>query len=194
MPLVAMVLPVIVLVILWLINTTMYASGAMTATDGILRAGGLGALTQTDPDAAYTRWFTSPENGTRIARSIAAYDLGAYSGLLRTSPAAALSPSGTEGGGADGIDVEVINPAQEGGQTSERFMNCDPLSICTSDAVEVSAPGVFPELVRSEITGQYYDTATVVLRARLTVLSFGMPDTVITRVIVIRAGTDNVAP
>jgi hypothetical protein len=85
---------------------------------------------------------------------------------------------------AYGLDVEIIEPAQDTSQANLLYVN-------GVGQVPTTCNGsTYPQQVLSTLNGQCYASTTIVLRARLPIAqSFG-PAQVIVRTIVVRAGTD----
>ena len=114
-------------------------------------------------------------------------DLGAggYVNIFGSRSAAiSLLSSGTNGGTTDGLDVEILDPAAQDGQTGEAFLNG------VAESVSPCGAGNFPQSLQSSLTGECYDTATVILRIRIpdrhVLGTFGT----IENTVIVRSGTD----
>lgn len=207
LPVAAMFLTVVAIVAVFFYNVAMFSTNASTATDGALRAGGLAAIAQVDPSQGYGRWYVDPQIGTRLARDYIKNGLSAYKGLFTYSTPPpppppptppydvgvdVLDASGTADMTKNGVDVEIISPMTDPSQTSSaHFYNCDPAAATCSSDPRVQISGVFPEAVWSKITETYYSVGTIILRSRLSITQMGGATTIMTRIVVIRAGTDD---
>jgi hypothetical protein len=222
-PFMTAALSVMVLVMVFFINTFGFTTMVARAEEGAGHQAGLAALQQLDHSAGLARWEIDPVAATKTAREYVSYNLvgmtegsptshGNYYGFIDASSithggdldAMLQSVSGTadETGGSldmvDGLDVEVIVPAQASGQVSEHYLNCDPaasscasvqanpLPICDSTG---NIPAQYPQAVGSALTGGCYTHSAVILRLRLHAFQLG-GSTLIERVIVTQAGTD----
>jgi hypothetical protein len=209
LPVAAMFLTLVAIVAVFFYNVAMFSTNASTATDGALRAGGLAAIAQVDPGQNYGRWYVDPQIGTRLARDYIRSGLSAYKGMFTWPPDTVFPPpppppppydvrvdvldaSGTADMTKNGVDVEIISPMTDPSQTSSaHFYNCDPAAATCSSDPQVQISGVFPEAVRSKITETYYSVGTIILRSRLSITQMGGATTIMTRIVVIRAGTDD---
>lgn len=182
---------------------------ASRAISGSLRLSGLATLQERGTTDDYGRWYVCPPmgqgsytagnscdglDGDYAARQFVAQNLvgdaaGGY-GEIWLSRASALDilsrPDGTNNGTQDGLDVEILDPAAQAGQTSDRFLNGLAQTVVTDN------PGSFPECIRSELLpGPCFSTATVILHIRMPdrhilLSSFGTIDTTV----LVKVGTD----
>jgi len=205
LPVAAMFLTLVAIVAVFFYNVAMFSTNASTATDGALRAGGLAAIAQVDPGQNYGRWYVDPQIGTRLARDYIRSGLSAYKGMFTWPPDTVFPPlpppydvrvdvldaSGTADMTKNGVDIEIISPRADPSQTSAHFYNCDYTAATCSSDPQVQVAGVFPEAVYSKITETYYSVGTIILRSRLSITQMGGATTIMTRIVVIRAGTDD---
>ena len=213
-PFMAVALSVLALVAVFFLNTFGFTTVVARAEEGAAHQAGLAALQQVDTTTASARWEIAPGPATTVARDYAAYNLagmtegsprspGSYNGfidyasILNGDLSALLhNTGGTVGDSVYGLDVEVIVPAQVSGQTSEHFLNCDPLAPCTSTppdpkpACDNTNQNVFPQQVGSALTGLCYTHSAVILRLRLPAFQLGTGAAAIERVVVTQAGTN----
>ena len=191
MPVIVIFMGLLGLVAVLFINAVSYRGNAEVVIDGALRAGGLAALSETDPAGGYARWDIDPAAATRAARGYALAVLASSPSLFGPAlEAQAADTAGTDGGSQPGIDIEILVPATAAGQASISYLDCDPDLPCAPDAAQVETPGAYPEAVVSQLTGQAYPTTTIVLRATLEVRQLTGTGR-LTRTIVIRGGTDD---
>lgn len=194
---IAMFMAIVAMVLVFGVNVMMYMTNANTAVDGSLRSAGLAALAQVDTDKGYSRWYVDPEAGTVTARDFADASISQYDGLFIGDLSATLRGlNGTSGDTLVGLDIEIINPAVDQTQVSERYLNCPMTASDLGGAVcvpELLLPtGEYPESVESVLLpGQFYNVSTVILRGRLLVNQMS-GDMTTSRTVVVRAGTDDV--
>jgi hypothetical protein len=210
----AVALSVLALIAVFFLNTFGFTTVVARAEESAAHQAGLAALQQVDPTVGLARWEIDPAKATTVARDYAAYNLagmtegsprspGSYNGFIdyASIPGGDLSAllhdtNGTVGDSVYGLDVEVLVPAQVSGQTSEHFLNCDPLATCTSappdpkPSCDNTDQNVFPQQVGSVLTGLCYTHSAIILRLRLPAFQLGTGAAAIDRVIVTQAGTD----
>jgi hypothetical protein len=203
---VALVFMSIIILFAWfLIDIAGVQNVAGRAVVGSLRAGGLAALQERGTLDEYGRWYVCPTlgvggdscsglDGDAMAREYVGQNLlgdqslglGGYDDIFGSRAAGiALLSSGTGGGGNDGLDVEILNPAAQSGQFSDAYLNGVDEGIVANNA------GSYPECLESVVApGTCYTTATIILRIRIpdrhVLGTFGTIDSTI----VIKAGTD----
>ena len=216
-PALAVALGVIVLVAVFFINAFGFTTLVARAEESAGHQAGMAALAQVDHSAGLARWEIDPKAATVTARDYVSYNLvgmtegspashGSYYGFIDNPsiPGGDLSAllhdvDGTAGGTVDGLDVEVIVPAQVSGQVSGHYLNCDTQApSCTSAPASPppdcntteKVPPQYPQAVGSALLpGQCFTHSAVILRLRLHAFQLG-GSVLIERVIVTQAGTD----
>jgi hypothetical protein len=213
-PFMAVALGGLVLIAVFFINTFGLTTLVVRAEEGAAHQAGLAALQQIDHSAGLARWAIDPKAATAVARDYVSYNLagmaggspashGSYYGFIDGSsiPGGNLAAllhnvGGTNGDTVDGLDVEVIVPAQTSGQTSEHYLNCDPsASSCISmpanplPSCDTTVESTHPQAVGSALTGGCYTHSAIILRLRLHAFQLG-GSALIERIIVTQAGTD----
>lgn len=209
LPISIMFMSIFILFAWFLLDVAGVQNVSGNAIAGGLRAGGLAALQERGPIDSFGRWYVCIEgqgayaidpgcaglDGDVIAREYVAQNLlgdpslgsGGYDDMFGSRASAlALLSSGTDGGANDGLDVEILNPAAQDGQTSDAFLNGVSIG-----ATPCAGSGSFPASIESTILGgECFDTATIILRVKIpnrhVLGTFGS----ITNVVVVRAGTD----
>jgi len=168
-----------------------------------------------DKPSALARWEILPMAATVTAREFAVDNLVGMK-LPDGSPASAASyagffdlsgtgysnltellnnPAGTQNG--DGLDVEIIIPAQDATQTSDRYLNCNPQdNSCLARSVsppltcDTTGQDNYPQHMGSSITHQCYTHSVIILRFRLHAIQLGISGAQIEQVVVTQAGTN----
>ena len=197
---------IFMLVAWFLIDIAGIQNVASRAISGSLRLSGLATLQERGTTDDYGRWYVCPPTGQGsytagnscagldsdyAARQFLAQNLvgdaaGGYDEIWLSSALDIISrPDGTNNGTQDGLDVEILDPAAQAGQTSDRFLNGVAQTVVTDN------PGSFPECIRSELLpGPCFSTATVILHIRMPdrhiLSSFGTIDTTV----LVKVGTD----
>lgn len=180
-------------------------SNAAVAMETAIRSAAYAALQQTGTgsEAESGRWLMDGAKATTTARAILVDSIvgaseaantgssaGLFSGslepLLLDSTSTGEEDSGTAGGTVHGADVEVLDPAQQIGQTSSRWYNGFE-SLSDDILCEVST---YPQTVRSTLLGTCFDRPAVVIRLRLPARQLSGEIVTITRVGYQQVGTD----
>ena len=216
-PFMAVLLGVMVLVAVFFFNTFGYVTLAGLSAQNAAHQAGLAWLQQVDQEAGLGRWEIDPVLATGVARSFATYNLvgmsegtppsGAnysvffdLSGQRYTSLAELLADvNGTQNDAVDGMDVEIVVPAQAPCQTSLHYFNCDPeASPCApvpvfplpASGCDTTSIESYPKAVGSSLTGECYTHSAIIIRLRLHAFQMGSGSTQIERVVVTQAGTN----
>jgi hypothetical protein len=209
LPVMAMFIGILAVVSLFFFNTIGFGSIAAKAMEGTLRQAGLAGLQNICTPLSssctpnYARWELDGPAATATIRRYAIFTLvgmpegspaspGGFSNYFTSSNLIATlsSNSGTSGGSADGLDVELLIPIQANdGQVAERYFNCDPTaSVCDNApmALDITCAG---NGMYSSLAEACFNQTTIVTRLRLTVTQAG-PPAVFTRLNITGAGTD----
>jgi len=210
LPVMAVMLGLLCLIAMFFINTFGFLALVERATDSAGHQAGLAATQQVNP-ADSSRWDIDPIAATTTARAYAIANLqGANGGAgyasfidLSTEPGDLSTlmdkATGTVGDVAEGMDVEVIVPAQAAGQTSLSYLDCDtttgtgpcPTEPQSNLLCDTTTEGTYPAEVGSAITGVCYNQSTVIVRIRLRAIQLGVGSAQMDRVIVTQAGDND---
>jgi hypothetical protein len=210
-----MLLSIMMIVAVFMVNVLGFQSLANRAAEDAGHQAGLAGLQQVDHTAGLARWEILPMEATATARQFAVYNLV---GMTEGSPASAANyagffdlsgtgytkladllnnSAGTQGDTVDGLDVEIIIPAQDASQTSDHYLNCDPAGnscltsgVSPSPSCDPTAQGNYPQAMGSSITGQCYTHSVIILRFRLHAIQLGIGGAQIEQVVVTQAGTN----
>jgi hypothetical protein len=210
-----MLLLIMMIVAVFMVNVLGFQSLAHRAAENAGHQAGLAGLQQVDHSAGLARWEILPMEATATARQFAVYNLvgmadgtpastANYSGLFDFSGTSYTNltdllnnPAGTQDDTVDGLDVEIIIPAQDSLQTSDHYLNCDPtMNSCLTSPVsptpscDTTGQGNYPQAMGSSITGQCYTHSVIILRFRLHATQLGVGGTQIEPVVVTQAGTN----
>jgi hypothetical protein len=190
LPMTAIFLTVFAIVAYFLLGPMGTVSVVESASETALRGGGLAALIEGRANIdGYGRWYVDPTDGDATVRAIVRGtllglpDSASYATLVGADTDLAIG-RGTASGTQTGLDVEILNPAAQAGQTSEAYFNGFPETV-------VACESRYPEPIGSALVpGSCYDTATIIMRLRIIArIPFGT-QTLIDKIVVMRAGTD----
>jgi hypothetical protein len=215
LPWMVLLLSTMMIVAVFMVNVLGFQSLANRAAEDAGHQAGLASLQQVDHAAGLARWEILPMQATAMARQFAVYNLV---GMTEGTPASAASyagffdlsgtgytnltdllnsPAGTQGDTVDGLDVEIIIPAQDASQTSDHYLNCDPdgnscltSGVSPSAACDTTGQNSYPQAMSSSITGQCYVHSVIILRFRLHAIQLGIGGAQIEQVVVTQAGTN----
>jgi hypothetical protein len=196
LPVFAIGLAILAAVTIWFFNNVMLRTSAGVAMDSALRAATVAAVHQIDLSYGYERWYIDHTAGESTAREFVIETLvgapgisaGSYASLfVGELEAILLDQDGTAGGTQVGLDVEVINPAQDDSQDSDRSFN----GVIDVSPTLCGDPDEYPHYVESTINGSCYAVATVVVELRLDAIQLAGGQTGVERISVGRAGTDD---
>jgi hypothetical protein len=196
LPIMAGLLFILVIGLVFFFNVAGFDSVAINAMDNSLdnaASAGLLAVTTGTPSPPSR---INPAMATTTVRNYAGWTLyglspyssASYQNIFTDSDLAVTvtDPNGTSGDSQSGLDVEILNPATNSDQVSERFYNCaSPGCDSTTLSGSCSTSGTYPEQLYSSLTGSCYDSPTVILRLRLTVFQLG-PTATLERTVVLQ--------
>lgn len=193
LPVTAIFLAAFMVLVMFLFNYAGLRAVADTAAVGALRGAGLAALQERNP--GQPSWYVNPPAADSTARSYATENLlgnngkgyGGYRSFFTNDLQATLL-QGTSSLTADGLDVEIINPAARPDQSSTLYLNTAELS-----PVPCGGLGTYPQSVQSVLDSTpsgCVSQATIVLRLRLTVKQVTGPTMTMEKIVTVQAGTD----
>ena len=215
LPWMVLLLLTMTIVTVFIVNILGFQSLANRAAEDAGHQAGLASLQQVDHSAGLARWEILPMEATVTARQFVAYNLvgmtdgtpasaANYAGFFDlsttgyTNLAALLNnPAGTQDKTVDGLDVEIIIPAQNSSQTSDHYLNCDPSGnscltspVSPTPSCDTTGQNSYPQAMGSSITGQCYTHSVIILRFRLHAIQLGIGGAQIEQVVVTQAGTN----